>query len=74
MPSKLDFEFENEAKTDINRERMLDMKLLGGLHEVAIGVTDNKSIKIFGLEPQTRVATSAFLPRPQRGPPKIFEI
>ena len=36
---------------------MLDMKFLGGLHGVAIGLTDNKSIKIFGLGPQTRVAT-----------------
>ena len=36
---------------------MLDMKFLGGLHGVAIEVTDNKSIKIFGLVPQIRVAT-----------------
>ena len=27
---------------------MLDMKFLGGLHGVAIGLPDNKSIKNFG--------------------------
>ena len=36
---------------------MLDIKFLGSLHGVAIGITDNKSIKNFGLGSQTRVAT-----------------
>ena len=36
---------------------MLDMNFLGGLHEVAIGVLDDESIKKIVLGPETRVPT-----------------
>ena len=47
---------------------MLDMNFLGGLHGVAIGVMDVKSIKIFGLGPKTRVPTLPPLPGHRTAP------
>ena len=69
--------FEKEAyvkytkacQVELGLGEMLDMKFLGGLHGVAIGVMDDKSIIFLGLGPKIKVPTLAPLTGHRRLPP-----